>query len=63
MIKKIKKIILYLMFIFLVVKLLECGFYGKSQTTSSNRSLTRIKYKEFDYGDYKTVKLLHTVTR
>mgnify|MGYP002627304729 CR=1 FL=1 len=63
MYKIFKKIIIYIIFIFIFVKLFQIGFSNKDVSTSSFDTLPeKVEYKEFDYGDYKTVKLLHTAT-
>lgn len=62
-IKKIKNIIIFILLIIIIAKLFKIGFYQESVQTSSNEALyEKIPYKEFNYGDYKTVKLLHTST-
>lgn len=62
-IRKLKKFLIYILFIIILVKLFQIGFANETTTTSSNKdNLERIDYKEFDYGDYKTVKLLHSST-
>ena len=50
-------------FITILVKLFEIAFFSEKTPVSSEKNLPeRILYKEFNYGDYKTVKLLHTST-
>lgn len=58
---KLKKLFIYIIFIIIIVKLFEIGFSNKTVQTSSNEAtIEKINYKEFDYGDYKIVRLLHT---
>ena len=63
MFRKIKKIVILIIFIIVFVKLFQTGFVQKTKEAYSNKRLIeRIPYKEFDYGDYKTVRLLHSDT-
>ena len=48
----------------LFIKLFKIGFVPKTNQTSFNiNPIERVEYKDFDYGEYKIVKLLHTQTR
>lgn len=60
--KKIKKFIVYVFFVITLVNLIKIGFVKKSIQTSNDDYIEKIPYKEFDYGDYKMVKLLHVNT-
>lgn len=63
--KKFKKIIIYSIILAIVIK---CGsvVFSKKETeeTVANQEDEKIPiaYKEFDYGDYTTIRLLHTDT-
>lgn len=64
MLKKAKKIIIYIIFSIILLNLFKIAFIPKVINTNSFEDLIeKIDYKEFNYGDYKTVKLLHTDTR
>ena len=61
--KKFIKILIYLIFIIILVKSFQIVFLPKTTPVSVEEDLPeRFLYKEFNYGDYKTVKLLHTET-
>ena len=61
--KKIKKILIYILLVILLAKLFQSLFFHKTtQVSNSNNLPEKILYKEFNYGDYKTVRLLHTET-
>ena len=59
MLKKIKKIILYIIVLIIISKTFKIVFNNQSIETGTE-TLNVTEYKEFDYGDYKTIKLLHT---
>lgn len=61
MLKRIRKLVIYIIFIFLFMKLFQIGF-KTTQTISDKNIIEKIPYKEFNYGDYQTVRLLHTDT-
>ena len=49
--------------LFLMIKLFQIGFIPRtSETSSIQKNIEKIPYKAFDYGDYQTVRLLHTET-
>lgn len=59
--KKIKKIIIYIILIIIISKFFKNVFKDKSVETIANIEIRNVtEYKEFDYGDYKNIKLLHT---
>ena len=61
--KKFIRILIYLIFIIILVKSFQIVFLPKTIPVSVEENLPeRFLYKEFNYGDYKTVKLLHTET-
>ncbi|MBR1539994.1 MAG: stage II sporulation protein D [Clostridia bacterium] len=61
--KKIKKFIVYIIFIYLFVRLFQIGFTSKIISTfAEDTQLEKVPYQEFDYGQFQTVKLLHTET-
>ena len=61
--KKFIRILIYLIFIIILVKSFQIVFLPKTTPVSVEEDLPeRFLYKEFNYGDYKTVKLLHTET-
>lgn len=58
--KKIRKIILYIIVLIVITKTFKIVFVDKSiETGAETQNLNISKYKEFDYGDYKSIKLLH----
>lgn len=59
MLKKIKKILLYIILIYIIVKSFKIIFLSESIQTSSELENIKSVYKEFDYGDYNNIKLLH----
>lgn len=60
---KIKKISIYFIFIVLFIKLFQIGFVQKTKETfSEQKIIKKVPYHQFDYGNYKNVKLLHTET-
>ena len=63
-IKKFKKIIIYIIILFVIIKCGSIVFQGKVEQTMSEDDLKElpIAYKEFNYGDYTTIKLLHIST-
>ena len=49
----------------ILVIIIKCGsivFQNKTEETMSEQKELPVAYKEFDYGDYTTIKLLHTNT-
>ncbi|MBR2290539.1 MAG: SpoIID/LytB domain-containing protein [Clostridia bacterium] len=58
--KKIRKLLIWIVFVLIILKLFQLGF--KVEQTASDSLLEKIPYREFDYGDYQTVRLLHTET-
>ena len=61
MLKKLKKIIIYIIFLIIFVRCFEVVFNSRKVIqTSSNRSEKIAEYKKFNYGDYTNIKLLHT---
>ncbi len=60
--KKIKKIIIWLIFIYLFYQLFQIGFQTE-ETVSDKIGVEKVPYQEFDYNECKTVKLLHTESR
>lgn len=61
--KSLKKLLIYILLIIVLVKIFKVLFVPKVTEVSSKNNLPeKVLYKEFDYGDYKTVKLLHTET-
>ncbi len=62
MLKKFKKIILYVIFVIIFVKCAEVVFRSKVIETGAKDETPISVYKEFNYGDYTTIKLLHTET-
>ena len=63
-IKKFKKIIIYIIILFVIIKCGSIVFQEKVEQTMSEDDLKElpIAYKEFNYGDYTTIKLLHIST-
>lgn len=59
--KKIKNILIIIIFIWVFLKLFQIGFQTEETSFIENK-IEKIPYKEFDYGDYKNVKLLHSET-
>ena len=59
---KFKKIIIYVIIIFIAVKCFKIVFLNSSIQTFSENESYLVAYKKFNYGDYTTVKLLHTDT-
>ena len=57
---RIKKITIYFLLIICLVNILKNIFIHKTIESVSNVDEIS-KYKEFDYGKYKTIKLLHTI--
>jgi stage II sporulation protein D len=61
--KKFIKIVCFVIFILIVEKCFEIVFLGESINTSSNEDEEEeliVAYKEYNYGDYSKIKLLHT---
>ena len=56
---KIRNFIMYLLIILFLINILKNIFIHKTVETISNNEEVS-EYKEFDYGDYKIIKLLHT---
>ena len=47
----------------LIIRFFQIGFIQRISETSSRQTvIEKIPYKAFDYGDYQTVRLLHTET-
>ena len=62
MLKKIKKLILYIIFLIIFVRCFEVVFNSRKFIQTSSEQNEKILYKEFNYGDYTNIKLLHTAT-
>ena len=61
--KKFKKLLIYVVFVLVFLKAFQVILLPKTlPADSEDELLERFLYKEFDYGNYKTVKLLHTDT-
>ena len=63
MIRKFKKILIYIIFLIIFIKCFSIVFrigYSEAEEVASEE--TAISYEEFDYGDYTNIKLLHTNT-
>lgn len=61
--KKMKKIIIYIILIFILVNCFKLVFSNKTIPVSSKKEENPIAiYKEFNYGDYTKIKLLHKET-
>lgn len=61
--KKMKKIIIYIILIFILVNCFKIVFSNKTIPVSSKKEENPIAiYKEFNYGDYTKIKLLHKET-
>ena len=59
--KKIKKIVIYIIFLIIISKIFQDLFQNLSiETVSETKTIEVIEYEEFDYGDYRNIKLLHT---
>ena len=59
--RKFKKLLIYIFLIIIFVKAFQIVFLPKTIPTNTEEDLTeKFVYKKFDYGDYTTVKLLHT---
>ena len=56
--KKIGKILIYFIIILFFIKLIKSFFVHKTIETSGKVEV-KSEYEEFDYGDYKNIKLLH----
>lgn len=63
LLKKIKKLLLFVLFVWILIKLFQIGFNSDEELVNSNDIVEKVSYKEFDYGDYKNVRLLHIDTR
>ena len=60
-IRKIKKVFIYVILIFIITKCFKVVFFPKTiETSVEEKKIT--EYKEFNYGDYTKIKLLHTST-
>ncbi len=59
---KFKKIIIYMIILIIIIKCGSIVFQSKTEETMSEQEELPVAYKEFDYGDYTTIKLLHTNT-
>lgn len=58
---KIKKLIIYFIILMFFIFCIKDIFLQKViETNADDEILFQTEYKEFDYGDYKTIKLLHT---
>ena len=58
---KMKRIIIYIIFIVLFINLFNFFFVQKTKETVSNqKTIEKVPYQSFDYGNYKMVKLLQT---
>lgn len=55
--KKIKYILIYIILLVVFCKIIKEIFVGQILPTAS--IINKTEYKEFNYGDYKTIKLLH----
>ncbi len=63
MLKKFKKLLIYIIFIIVFVKSFQVVFFPKTALVSVNKNLPeKYLYKEFNYGDYTKVRLLHSET-
>jgi stage II sporulation protein D len=62
MLKNIKKLFVYIILLIILIKCFDIVFLNKTVSTSNSSEKNISKYKEFDYGDYSTIKLLHTDT-
>ena len=60
MLKKFKKLIIYVVFLVIFVKCFSIVFQTETEETVSEEIVAT--YEEFDYGDYTNIKLLHTDT-
>ena len=59
MLKKLRKLFIYIILLIIISKSFRIVFNSKIlETNASDSGITQ--YKEFNYGDYKTIKLLHT---
>lgn len=61
LLKRLKKFLIFIIFIIIFLKLFQIGFRTE-EVLSDEKNLEKVAYQEFDYGDYKMVKLLHTDT-
>lgn len=59
MIKKIKKLVIYIILVIVLVKSFGIVFKNETKQVSSEPIA---EYKKFDYGDYTNIKLLHADT-
>ncbi len=60
--KKIKTLLIYAFLIIVLIKCFEVVFLSENISTSNNSQDNIAVYKEFNYGDYSNIKLLHTET-
>lgn len=61
MLKKLRKVIIYIILLIIISKTFKIVFSNQSvETGALDEKIT--EYKEFDYGDYKNIRLLHTTT-
>jgi stage II sporulation protein D len=59
--KKFKKIFVYILFLVILIKCFEIVFLKKTvPTVNETKEIT--EFKDWNYGDYTTIKLLHTDT-
>lgn len=62
--KKIRKFLIYIIFLILIIKCGSIVFDFKTEeTASTEESEDVVAYKKFDYGDYTTINLLHVDSR
>lgn len=60
---KLKKIIIYMIILVIIIKCGSIVFQNKTEeTVAKQEENLPVAYKEFDYGDYTTIRLLHTDT-
>lgn len=64
LIKKFKKIIIYMIVLIVIIKCGSIVFQNKTEETMAEQDAEElpVAYKEFDYGDYTTIRLLHIDT-
>lgn len=58
--KKFRKIVIYIILLVVIIKCGNVVFKNKTEETVAPSEELPVAYKKFDYGDYSTIKLLHT---
>ena len=59
---RFKKLIIYAIILIVIIKCGSIVFQSKTEETVSEQDVEVVAYEEFDYGDYTTIRLLHTDT-